>query len=329
MRALALFSGGLDSLLAIKLIREQNIDVTAIYFDIGFDSKSSKKEELERRASSVGADFLVLDVKKQFFDDVLFTPKYGYGKYFNPCIDCHANMFKQAFSKLDELNASFLISGEVLGQRPKSQRAEALKQVEKLSGAQGLILRPLSAKLLEPSLPEREGWVDRERLEAIEGRTRVRQLGLASKFKLNDLPSPAGGCLLTEESVSVRIEDMKESVGLSVEEIPLVKYGRYFILPEGARLIVGRDFQDNESLKKTNSQKFSPIIQEGLIGPYSFLQNSASESDKKLASKIVLVYSKGVDIEKEYSVCFMEKTIKTTPLKSKDSAREFLIHNKG
>ncbi|MFP4333397.1 MAG: ATP-binding protein, partial [Campylobacterales bacterium] len=303
--------------------------VKAIYFDIGFDSKSSKKDELERRAKSVGADFMVLDVKKQFFDDILFKPKYGYGKHFNPCIDCHANMFRQAFSRLKELNASFLISGEVLGQRPKSQRAEALKQVEKLSGAEGLILRPLSAKLLEPSTPESKGWVDREMLEAIEGRSRVRQLELASKFKLDDLPSPAGGCLLTEESVSDRIEDIRNSAGFSVEEIPLVKCGRYFILPEGARLVVGRDFEDNQSLQKTKSKNFSPILQEGLVGPYSFLQNSASKNDLELASKIVLAYSKGVKKQEEYSVCFQEQIVTTSPLQNKEEAREFLIHNKG
>lgn len=326
MRALALFSGGLDSLLSIRLIKEQGIDVTAIYFDIGFDSKSSKIEELQARAESIGAGFLVMDIKKQFFDDVLFTPQYGYGKHFNPCIDCHANMFKQAFSKMQELGGSFLISGEVVGQRPKSQRQEALKQVEKLSGAAGLILRPLSAKVLEPTIPEQKGWIDREQLCGIHGRARHGQLALAERFKLIDLPSPAGGCLLTEDVVSQKIRDIKAFSGFEVDEIPLVKHGRYMILPDGARLVVGRHFDDNEALQHTRSDHFTPILQKDLIGPFSYLSNNPSADDLELAAKIVLTYSKGAGVNEKYTVTFGDKTIHTSPFESKDAPREFLIN---
>lgn len=326
MRALALFSGGLDSLLAIRLIKEQGSDVTAIYFDIGFDSKSSKKEELQKRAESIGADFLIMDIKKQFFDDVLFTPRYGYGKYFNPCIDCHANMFKQAFSKMQELGGDFLISGEVVGQRPKSQRQEALKQVEKLSGAAGLIVRPLSAKLLDPTIPEQEGWIDRERLCGIHGRARHEQLALAERFKLVDLPTPAGGCLLTEDIVSQKIRDIRDFNGFTVGEIPLVKHGRYMILPDGARLVVGRDFNDNEGLRTTDTTHFTPLLQKDLIGPFSYLSNDPSPNDLLLAAKIVLTYSKGTGVNEKYTVTFGDKTVDTSPFESKETPREFLIN---
>ena len=144
MKALALFSGGLDSMLAIKLITLQGIEVTAIYMDIGFGGKEDKSELLKKRANMAGADFKIVDIRNKYLQNVLLNPKYGYGKHFNPCIDCHAYMFKTALSMLKSLDASFLITGEVLGQRPMSQRKEALNQVLNLSGDEDLlILRPL------------------------------------------------------------------------------------------------------------------------------------------------------------------------------------------
>jgi len=325
MRALALFSGGLDSMLAIALIKNQGIAVTAIYFDIGFDAKSFRVEELKNRAKTLGVDFVCLDIKEQFFDEVLFAPKYGYGKNFNPCIDCHANMFRQAFLLKEELGGSFLISGEVLGQRPKSQRAEALKQVEKLSGAEGLVLRPLSAKLLPPSIPEMMGWVDRERLKGISGRGRHEQLRLAESLGLRDLPTPAGGCLLTDEIVSQKIRDMNSFGELKPDEIPLVKGGRYFVLPDGARLIIGRNFDDNEILKSAKSDRFSHIAQLGLIGPFSLLSKNATPKDIELASSIVLTYAKNTTKEEYYSVEFMGVTYRASPMSSKESTHTYLL----
>ena len=149
MKALALFSGGLDSLLAIKLIRQQNIDVSALFFDTGFGGTNDKekKEYLKRVIKQVDADIEIIDIREQFIQDILFDPKYGYGKNFNPCIDCHANMVRIAIGLLKKLNADFIISGEVLGQRPKSQVKQALDIVQDFGKAQGLLVRPLSAKL--------------------------------------------------------------------------------------------------------------------------------------------------------------------------------------
>lgn len=325
MRALALFSGGLDSMLSIALIKAQGIEVSALHFDIGFEAKSSKREELAKRAEQLGADFLYIDIREQFFKDVLFKPVYGYGKHFNPCIDCHANMFRQANLLMRELGGKFLISGEVLGQRPKSQRAEALSQVERLSGANGLILRPLSAKLLPPTIPEIEGWVDRERLCGISGRGRYEQLALAKRLGLEDLPTSAGGCLLTDRVVSNKIKDISSLGELELDEIPFVRNGRYFVLDEGARLIVGRNFEDNSVLKEAKSRRFAPMIVQGVIGPYSWLSKDASQNDLNTALKIVLVYSKQTDEKSLYKVEFMGSIYKASPFGSKEKVRRWLL----
>ena len=178
MRALALFSGGLDSMLAMKLITLQGVEVIALHVDIGFGTGSGKLELMKKRAEQTGAKFEVVHVQKEYFEKILFSPKYGYGKHFNPCIDCHGFMFSLAKSLLPKYNAQFLITGEVVGQRPMSQRRDALQQVAKLANDEDLIVRPLCAKVLNPSLPEREGWVDREKLLDIAGRGR-QQIGRA------------------------------------------------------------------------------------------------------------------------------------------------------
>ena len=187
MKALALFSGGLDSALAIKIIQEQNIEVEGIYVDIGFESNKEKQTQLKKLAEELGIKLTIFDIKDDYIKNILFNPVYGYGKNMNPCIDCHAKMIKVAKEYLKESKAKFIINGEVVGQRPMSQRLPAMNAVTKLSTAKGLILRPLSAKLLPPTIPEIKGWVDREKLLAISGRDRKIQLELAKKY---NLPSP-------------------------------------------------------------------------------------------------------------------------------------------
>ncbi len=209
VKAISLFSGGLDSMLAIKLIVEQGIDVEALYIDTGFGSRKDIRDTLKGRAEMAGASFRAVDIRDEYLKKVLFNPKYGYGKHFNPCIDCHGYMFKVAKSMMERLNGSFIITGEVVGQRPMSQRAEALNQVISLAddSEDRLILRPLSAKLLKPTTPELKGWVDRDRLLDISGRGRERQLRLAKMFGWRDYESPAGGCLLTQEQFSRKVEE--------------------------------------------------------------------------------------------------------------------------
>lgn len=316
MTALALFSGGCDSLIAMKLLTLQGIDVKAVHFNIGFGGNKDKSEYLRKAAAQVGAELVLIDIREQFFEDILFQPKYGYGKYFNPCIDCHANMFAQAFLRLKEFGASFVISGEVLGQRPKSQRKEALDQVRKLVRNLGndprfshlldssspspeskprfldeLLLRPMSAKLLEPSFPERAGWVDREKLLDVSGRGRSRQLEMVKHWGWEHYENPGGGCLLTDLSVAQKLKDLSAHRKMVLEDIELVKVGRYMILPDGARLIIGRNEQENAKLSTPNPLMLQITLLDS-IGPIGVVESNASHADKLLAAQCTLAYAK-------------------------------------
>lgn len=278
MLALALFSGGCDSLISMKLLKDQGIDVIALHFDIGFGGNKSKLEYFQNATAQIGVELKILDIRQQFFNDVLFKPKYGYGKYFNPCIDCHANMFANAFAYLLEVGADFVISGEVLGQRPKSQRKEALDQVKKLVRHIGedskfdtllsrdasnpnkpqfldeLLLRPMSAKLLAPSFPEKMGWVDRNALLDISGRGRTRQLEMIKEYGFKYFEKPGGGCLLTQDSVALKIKDLTSHRQMHFEDIEMVKVGRYLVLENGARCVIARNEEENTKLAQNNPQ---------------------------------------------------------------------------
>ncbi len=329
MRALSLFSGGLDSILSVKLIVDQGIEVIALHFDTGFGgTKVNQKHEYLRRVTDrLGVQLEILDIKEQFVSDVLFEPKYGYGKNFNPCIDCHANMFRWALRLLDRYDAKFVISGEVVGQRPMSQRVVALKQVEELSGGKDLILRPLSAKLLPPTLPEREGWVDREKLLGIEGRGRAVQLELARKWGITEYETPAGGCLLTDPHFGKKMKDIAkyDRKIFDVADIPLLKTGRHFRLPDGAKLILGRNEKENNFLMKAVNPKFIKMSPMDILGPDALLLKTASDSDKQLAAKIIITYSKQPDPSREYTVKAGDEEIKIKPFADKSETDKFKI----
>ncbi len=325
IRALALFSGGLDSLLAMKLVIEQGVDVVALYFDTGFGGKSfeKKKAYLREITQKIGAKLQIIDVREQFVKDILFDPKYGYGKNFNPCIDCHANMIRVAKALLPKYEAHFIISGEVVGQRPMSQRFDALKKVEELSTADGLIVRPLSAKLLPPTIPEQLGWLDREKLLDIHGRSREVQMRLAKEWGIENYESPGGGCLLTDENFSSKIKDHIKYDSFDLEDIEVLKWGRHFRLPEGSKLIVSRNREENEKLQAIKSDKYIRFTTP-LPGPVSLLRKGASQEEKRLAAKIAITYTKASK-EKEYEVKIAESIFKVSPFDSKEKAREFLI----
>jgi tRNA-specific 2-thiouridylase len=182
MKAIALFSGGLDSTLAMKLIIDQGIDVIALNVNTGFGATKSKRDHMQSMCDQVGAELMIVDVQNEYVQDLLFSPKYGYGKNFNPCIDCHGFMFSVAKRMMKELDASFLISGEVIGQRPMSQNKEALETVLDLGDVEGLLVRPMCAKRMKPTIPEEKGWIDREKLLGIYGRSRNTQMELADIF---------------------------------------------------------------------------------------------------------------------------------------------------
>lgn len=325
MKALALFSGGLDSLLAIKIIKDMGIDVLALHFNIGFVGKNDKSEALKEILAQIDVPLKVIDIRKQFFDEVLFAPKYGYGKYFNPCIDCHGNMFSHAFSLLESEGANFVISGEVLGQRPKSQRAEALLQVEKLCNAQGLVVRPMSAKLLPITIPEQKGWIDRERLLDIHGRGRERQLKMVEEYGIKNYAKPGGGCLLTDTSIANKIKDLQSHREIVFEDMEMVKYGRYFILPNGGRCVIARNEEENQKLSFKHP-KMSKIELLNCLGPLGLVEKDSSQEDKEMAIALTLTYGK-TEMDKSYKVHFEGKEVEMKPFVSKEKAREFLLNS--
>lgn len=323
MKALALFSGGLDSLLAMQLIKEQGIEVIALHFDIGFGGNRDKLEYLQNATAQVGVELRILDIKEQFFREVLFAPVHGYGKYFNPCIDCHANMFRHALALMESEGAGFIISGEVLGQRPKSQRREALHQVENLTKTKGLILRPLSAKLLPETIPEAKGWVDRERLLDIHGRGRDRQLAMAESLGWKYFEKPGGGCLLTDINVAQKLKDITARRAAVMEDIAVVKGGRYFILPEGARLVISRNEEENHRLASPHP-RMDFIRPEAWLGPIALLDKEASEADKRLAGSLTLLYGKS-EPDRDYKVRIGDLTLTLRPFVSKEEAARFML----
>lgn len=345
-KALALFSGGCDSLISMQLLKEQGIEVIAINFNIGFGGNKSKLEYFKNATAQIGVEFMSVDIRKQFFDEVLFAPKYGYGKYFNPCIDCHANMFKNAFLLLEKLGADFVISGEVVGQRPKSQRREALDQVRSVVRSFGeserfahlvdpngdgrakpkrldeLILRPMSAKLLEESYPERVGWVDRERLLDVQGRGRSRQLEMIKNYGWKYYEKPGGGCLLTDTSVAEKIKDLSSHRGMVFEDIELVKVGRYMVLPDGGRCVISRNEEENAKLEAPNPQMELIVLQE-CKGPIGLVEREASEEDKLLAARLTLGYGKS-ELGVSYGVKIGEREVRVEPV-SKSEAQKYLF----
>lgn len=328
MKALALFSGGLDSMLSMKIISDQGIEVVALYMDTGFGVDEESHEVLRRRAAMAGASLKVVDMRNEYLRDVLFNPKYGYGKQFNPCIDCHGYMFKTALNMLKSENANFIITGEVVGQRPMSQRRDALFQVKRLADDEdNLVLRPMCAKLLPPTKPEREGWVDREKLLDISGRDRKPQLALAKKFGFEDFATPGGGCLLTIESFAVKIRDyLKFDKEMRDIDVTWLKLGRHLRLPEGAKIIIGRDESDNNALLAHPNDKFEHVKfkeSDDIVGAVSFISKNASIADKELAARLALAYTKA-SRENEFEVSIANEKFIIKP-EDKKLAQEYFV----
>ncbi|MDD4909269.1 MAG: hypothetical protein PHR44_01120 [Candidatus Omnitrophica bacterium] len=274
MKAVSLISGGLDSTLATKLIIEQGIEVFALNTRTPFctcDKKQPKgagcRHEAAHVAEKLGITLKIVNVSPQMLE-IIKHPKHGFGSNMNPCIDCRILSFKKAKEYMREIGASFIITGEVLGQRPMSQRRQMMDLIEKEAGLEGLVLRPLSAKLFEPTIPETNGWVDREKLLAISGRSRKEQMALAAGLGINDYPCSAGGCLLTDKGFSQRIKDLLAHDELTLDNVELLKAGRHLRLDDKAKIVVGRDERENsllEAIKKEGDLIFRPS--EDLAGP--------------------------------------------------------------
>lgn len=297
MKAIALLSG-LDSVLAVKLIQGQGIKVVGLTFTSPFFGL----REARRAADLLGIPLRVVDIAVDFLP-VLLHPKYGYGRYLNPCIDCHILMVRKAGEFLVPLGASFIITGEVLGERPMSQNPEALRIVVQDSGVGDLLLRPLSAKLLLPTLPEREGWVDREKLLAIQGRSRKPQMALAEKYGLKEYPTPAGGCLLTDPGFSRRLKEyLAASSGPTREDIELLKWGRHFWTPQGAWIIVARREKENKLITANARPGDYLLCLKDLPGPWTAVKGPEVTLDVlKYGAALTARYSKARE-EGEVSV---------------------------
>ena len=290
MLAISLFSGGLDSCLAIKIIQNQGIDVIALNVNTGFESNLEKENYLKNRAGELGVEFVSIDERSHFIEEILFSPKYGYGKNLNPCIDCHANMINVAYDYMQKVGAKFIISGEVLGQRPMSQKLDGLKKIEKLIIKPDIVLRPLSAKLLPPTIPEIKGWVDREKLLAISGRDRKIQLELAKKYNLQNFESPAGGCLLTDINFSRRLKTISKNIQFTADEIEILKVGRHFNV-NGYTIIISRNKDENKVLKEYKGNNFFKAFP-NFKGPIGLVQSNAPTEIKQLCADMIASYSK-------------------------------------
>jgi len=324
MKAIALFSGGLDSTLAMKLIIDQGIEVLAININTGFGSTKDRYEHMKSMCEQVGAEFKVIDIQNEYLQDVLFDPKHGYGKHFNPCIDCHAKMFAVAKRIMEAEGASFLISGEVMGQRPMSQNKDALQTVLNESNCDGLLLRPMSAKKLAPTIAELNGWVDREKLEGIVGRSRDRQLELAREIGLENFESPGGGCLLTDDNFGKKMFDFIKYDIFEVKDIPVMKYGRHFRLKDGAKFVVGRNKEENEHLQNIDNDKYYHLKTVGIPGPHGLLSKSATDEEKEFAAKALLTYTKAKP-EESFGVAFDAQEVTANAFESRDVMKPYTI----
>jgi tRNA U34 2-thiouridine synthase MnmA/TrmU len=306
-KAVALISGGLDSLLAAKVMLEQGIHVEGINFYTGFcveghthairkqDKKKNKRNNALWTAETLGIKLHIVDIVEEY-KDVLVNPKHGYGANMNPCLDCKIFMVKKAVEWIKEHDFDFIITGEVVGQRPMSQRKDTMPVVSRQSGAEDLLLRPLCAKNLPETLPEREGWVDRKKLYDFSGRTRKPQMALVEQFGIEDYAQPAGGCcFLTDESYSLKLTDLWKYRGEKVyelDDIMLLKVGRHIRPAENYKLIVAREEGETNFLQGYKNQ-FVSIKTVSHGGPLTLVDGEPTESDLTLAAEITARFGQG------------------------------------
>ena len=295
VRALAMISGGLDSILAARLIKEQGVEVIGICFRSYFFNEENAK----RMTKQIGIRLEVVDFSKEHFEMVK-NPSQGWGKNMNPCIDCHSMMMRYSGELLEKFNADFIITGEVLNQRPMSQNKSALNIVKKQSGFSEKILRPLCAKNLDPTPMEVNGLVDREMLLDISGRSRKVQMELADKWGIKDYPSPAGGCKLTDPNYSIRLKELVErKENVTEKDIHLLKYGRHFITDDKTKIIVTRTAEEGESIKVLLNKNDLMFLTSKYNGAMVIIPegNNPTENDIIIACRMAVRYSKGKDEE--------------------------------
>ena len=293
-KVVALLSGGLDSQLAIKMMQEQGFDVSAVAIKTpfcDFDCGRGCGFEIRERADDLNVNLKTVYLGDEYIE-MLKHPKHGIGAGFNPCIDCRSMMFDAAKKHMEDIGAEFIISGEVLGQRPMSQHAPALRTIEKESDLVGKIVRPLSAALLPETDPEKNGLIKRENLGMIRGRTRRNQLDMAKKYGIENPPNAGGGCLLTEPQFGIKAKDLfSHTENPTINDIDLLKIGRHFRLDEQTKFIVGRNKDENEMIKAIALPGDILLEAKDFVGPVSILRGSNAKEHLKFASSVTLRYS--------------------------------------
>jgi len=319
IKAVSLFSGGLDSILATRVIMEQGVDVTAVQFVTPFFNYSVLKDirgYQQRVFEKFGIKVRVEDISRGYMD-LLKQPTYGFGKNFNPCVDCKILMLRRAKEIMAEIGASFLVTGEVLGQRPMSQRRDTLNVIERDSNSKTILLRPLSAKLMKETEAELKGWVDREKLYNFSGRGRSNQIKLAKEYNITDYPAPAGGCILADPILSKRIQRLYEgkfTFGIDevgVNDVELMLVGRQLLMPfteseeddtRGVWTIVGRDEGEDDRMEELVGEDDVVLHMEERPGPVVLLRKVLSSIDReqldqviKTAASLVIRYGRKVD----------------------------------
>ncbi|MBI5025319.1 MAG: hypothetical protein HZC12_01040 [Nitrospirae bacterium] len=294
-RAIALFSGGLDSTLAILTVLRQGIDVTAITFLTHFGCDITDKSSCSKDPFPVAEKFN-FEVKlchlANKFIEIVKNPKYGHGRNMNPCIDCRILMLKEAKELMAMVNADFIVTGEVLGQRPMSQRRDSFPLIDREAGVERNVLRPLSAKLMKPTIPEINGLVCRDKLYDFSGRSRKPQIALAREFGLTDYPAPAGGCLLTEPNYSHRLKELlKHNPDPSLNELHLLRVGRHFRFSSECKIIVGRDKEENKQIESLANPYDYLLRVEGYGSPITIVAGKADSEAINIAASLCARYS--------------------------------------
>lgn len=310
MRCVALYSGGLDSLLAIKIIQSQGIEVIPVFFRSYFFAEIKALETA--RLNSLAP--IIVDISDAHLN-IVKNPVMGYGRFINPCIDCHALMIKETYKIMNDYAASFIITGEVLNERPFSQSKEGLSRVDRLTGLGDITLRPLSAKLLKETKPEREKWVNRNSLFDIEGRIRKIQIELAHKFNIKNYEQPAGGCKLTDENFCKRLKPFLNEI--KGKDIKLLSLGRHFLY-DGSHIIIGRNEEENKILENYGLIFF---YLKDIPGPTGLFRTLKNDTHRDFASKFILRYAG----EKNGRIYFSDGFSIETTIENIETLEKFMI----
>jgi tRNA(Ile)-lysidine synthase TilS/MesJ len=342
-KAAALISGGLDSMLAARVMQEQGVYVEGLNFYTGFcveghthairkkDQQKAKRNNALWVAEQLGIKLHIIDIVEEY-KQIVFNPKHGYGANLNPCLDCKIFMVQKAYEWIQAKGFDFIITGEVVGQRPMSQRKQTMPVVARESGADDRLLRPLCAKNLPPSLPEREGWVERQQLFDFSGRSRKPQMALAQRYGIEEYAQPAGGCcFLTDAQYSDKLADLWQARGskkYEIDDIMLLKVGRHLRPMPHFKLIISREEGEGKFLQGYR-KRFDHLTTRSHPGPLALIDGSVTEAEIRLAARVVARYSQGRDaseVELRYTDRAGEvRMLKVNPLKPDEIPKEWII----